>query len=421
MGIAPEVGARGFTLLELHRHSLRARRSPSVWSCPSSGAPARRCGPAPRWRGFSAMLRHAREQAITTQPRARRHRRPGGTPRDDRHGRRRGHARRASCPSDLGMRPGHPPALTVRFEPEGISTAATFSVDLGKTRLSRHRRRVHRPRAESSATDEPPARQAGFTLLEVLVALAILGIAVVAAIQGFAQGLRLLKLAGDHQQAMLLADQKCGSLVDVKEVHAYEGTEGLLRWERIARPLETPEISPGSGPVARDASIEIGGPRDVGPAAAGRGRTVRMVTPAATEVTTTVPPGTPGGSGRGQTPTPFMSPTSPGTTRWGASEDAHAVSTPTRRHQECRLHAARGADRARDRGGAARHRLRWTARGARAWSRGEDRAELQQHARGVTQVVGRAVGAAYPYRASLSEGTEKKLLSSVARRIGWRW
>jgi general secretion pathway protein J len=45
-----------------------------------------------------------------------------------------------------------------------------------------------------------------------------------------------------------------------------------------------------------------------------------------------------------------------------------------------------------------------------AWSRGEDRAELQQHARGVTQVVGRAVGAAYPYRASMSEGTEKKLL-----------
>jgi general secretion pathway protein J len=45
-----------------------------------------------------------------------------------------------------------------------------------------------------------------------------------------------------------------------------------------------------------------------------------------------------------------------------------------------------------------------------AWSSGEDRAELQQHARGVTQVVGRAVGAAYPYKASSSEGTEKKLL-----------
>ena len=48
------------------------------------------------------------------------------------------------------------------------------------------------------------ARAAGFTLIEVLVALAILSLAVVASIQGFAQGLRLLRLAGDHQQAMLL-------------------------------------------------------------------------------------------------------------------------------------------------------------------------------------------------------------------------
>ena len=45
--------------------------------------------------------------------------------------------------------------------------------------------------------------QDGFTLLEVLIAFAILSVAVVAVIQGFAQGLRLLKTAGDHQQAVL--------------------------------------------------------------------------------------------------------------------------------------------------------------------------------------------------------------------------
>jgi len=38
-------------------------------------------------------------------------------------------------------------------------------------------------------------REAGFTLLEVLVAFAILSIAIVAGIQAFAQGLRLLRVS----------------------------------------------------------------------------------------------------------------------------------------------------------------------------------------------------------------------------------
>lgn len=157
----------------------------------------------------------------------------------------------------------------------------------------------------------PPARQAGFTLIEVLVALAILSVAVVASIQGFAQGLRLLKLSGDHQEAMLLADQKVREFVDVKEIHD-EGTEGRLRWERIARPIETPEIAPGSG-ASRAKIYEIGVRVMWDPQRQVEIRTIRMVTPAATEVITTLPPGTPGvpgqpgapggGSSRTQTPT----------------------------------------------------------------------------------------------------------------------
>ena len=61
------------------------------------------------------------------------------------------------------------------------------------------------------------AREQGFTLLEVLIALAILGTAVVAAIQGFSQGLRLLKLSGDHQEAVLLADQVVREVVQPTE------------------------------------------------------------------------------------------------------------------------------------------------------------------------------------------------------------
>lgn len=81
----------------------------------------------------------------------------------------------------------------------------------------------------------------GFTLLEVLVALAILSLTVVVSIQGFAQGLRLLKLAGDHQEASLLADQKLREVL-VPEAGRESGTEGEYSWERTTKELEAPDL-----------------------------------------------------------------------------------------------------------------------------------------------------------------------------------
>lgn len=77
------------------------------------------------------------------------------------------------------------------------------------------------------------ARERGFTLLEVLVALAILSIAIVVMLQLFAQGLRLLKVAGDYQHAVLLADQKAREVESVRE-GVESGQEGEFRWERRA-------------------------------------------------------------------------------------------------------------------------------------------------------------------------------------------
>ena len=98
-------------------------------------------------------------------------------------------------------------------------------------------------------------RPDGFTLLEVLVAFAILSLTVVVAVQGFAQGLRLLKLSGDHQQAALLADQKTREVVLPKEGRE-NGTEGAFAWERVIKEVPAPELTP-SGQLPRWHVYEI--------------------------------------------------------------------------------------------------------------------------------------------------------------------
>jgi general secretion pathway protein I len=84
-------------------------------------------------------------------------------------------------------------------------------------------------------------QQAGFTLIEVLIAFAILSLTVIVAVQGFAQGLRLLKLSGDHQRAVLIADQKVREIVVPKEGRE-EGTEGAFAWERQIKPVPAPDL-----------------------------------------------------------------------------------------------------------------------------------------------------------------------------------
>jgi type II secretion system protein I len=95
----------------------------------------------------------------------------------------------------------------------------------------------------------------GFTLLEVLVALAILGIAVVASIQGFAQSLRLLKVSGDHQEAMLLADQKIRDVTTPNDGRD-EGTDARFQWTRTITRVQVPELV-ADGRPARWGVFEI--------------------------------------------------------------------------------------------------------------------------------------------------------------------
>ena len=82
--------------------------------------------------------------------------------------------------------------------------------------------------------------QAGFTLLEVLVALTILGIAVVSLIELSAQSLRLIKTSGDYQQAAVIADRLATSTEPSDEA-VDQGQEAGFRWERRISLVPVPE------------------------------------------------------------------------------------------------------------------------------------------------------------------------------------
>jgi prepilin-type N-terminal cleavage/methylation domain-containing protein len=168
-----------------------------------------------------------------------------------------------------------------------------------------------------------PSRDAGFTLIEVIVALAILGVAVVASIQGFAGGLRLLKLSGDHQQAMLLADQKMREAVQPEEGRK-DGTAGAFTWERTTSVVPAPELEGATGPKWRVFRIEVKVKWEKRAVELATLRTVPIVTtpettttgmPASTTGTSTTTPGTSATTPGRTTTTPGRTGTSTGTMR----------------------------------------------------------------------------------------------------------
>jgi prepilin-type N-terminal cleavage/methylation domain-containing protein len=97
----------------------------------------------------------------------------------------------------------------------------------------------------------------GFTLLEVLVAVTILAVAVVALMQLSAQGLRLLHHADVYQQAVMLAD-RVARVTAVGAEGVESGQEGRFQWERRVRLVPVPEaLAPATGPAPRLYSLSV--------------------------------------------------------------------------------------------------------------------------------------------------------------------
>ena len=97
----------------------------------------------------------------------------------------------------------------------------------------------------------------GFTLLEVLVALAILGLAIVTLMQLSTQALRLLRLSGDYQEAVRVAD-RIARATDTLREGVEIGQEGPFRWERrvVLVPVAD-ELTPGAGPRPRLYALSV--------------------------------------------------------------------------------------------------------------------------------------------------------------------
>jgi len=98
----------------------------------------------------------------------------------------------------------------------------------------------------------------GFTLIEVMVALAILGLSLVTIIQLFGQGLRLLRVAGEHQRAVVLADRKVREMPDTPlEEGVVTGEEEGYRWERRVTALPPPEEEKDTSQPTRVRTFQI--------------------------------------------------------------------------------------------------------------------------------------------------------------------
>jgi general secretion pathway protein I len=109
--------------------------------------------------------------------------------------------------------------------------------------------------ASVSSSNNRKAYAAGFTLLEVLIAFAILAVALAALMQAFSHGINATRVAEERATAVMLARSvmdEVGRSIPLQEGQHTGDRESGLSWRLDIHPFESSEIA-----LDEDASLQL--------------------------------------------------------------------------------------------------------------------------------------------------------------------
>jgi general secretion pathway protein I len=103
-----------------------------------------------------------------------------------------------------------------------------------------------------------PAREAGFTIVEVLAAFVVFGLALAGIMQLFSSGLRDAQLADEYARAVMIAQSRLAGFTAVEQVEerGADGTEDRFRWRITAAAYDERAETPDAD-RSRDANLRV--------------------------------------------------------------------------------------------------------------------------------------------------------------------
>lgn len=103
-----------------------------------------------------------------------------------------------------------------------------------------------------------PAREAGFTIVEVLAAFVLFGLALAGLMQLFSVGLRDAQLADEYARAVMIAQSRLAAFTAVEQVEEKdsEGSDDRFKWRVTASAYDERRETPNAD-ASRDLNLRV--------------------------------------------------------------------------------------------------------------------------------------------------------------------